>query len=152
MLREDLLIRKIWAVAAGLVVIYGVVFTATRVNFNVFDSELKLRGASHRSLVDLLDQPAVRDAQRCGPVTVPSHKLVPDARWILGADADEVLARADPASERQAQKGVSVFVVNRAALLRQALVATTDDVFDNIPLSGFHRLAFTPYYSAYVRC
>jgi hypothetical protein len=152
MLREDLLIRKVWAVAAGLVVIYGVVFTATRVNFNVFDSELKLRGASHRSLVDLLDQPAVRDAQRCGPVTVPSHKLVPDARWILGADADEVLARADPASERQAQKGVSVFVVNRAALLRQALVATTDDVFDNIPLSGFHRLAFTPYYSAYVRC
>ncbi|HMJ37213.1 MAG TPA: hypothetical protein VK501_25135 [Baekduia sp.] len=152
MLRKDALIRKVWAVAAGLIVIYGVVFSATRVNFHVFDSELQLRGASHRSLADLLDQPAVRAARRCGPVTVPNHKLVPDTRWLLGASAGEVLARADPAAEARKQKGVSLFVVDRGALLRQALVADTDDPFDNIPLSGFRRLAFTPYYSAYVRC
>ncbi|MCW3004209.1 MAG: hypothetical protein JWQ20_3507 [Conexibacter sp.] len=152
MLRKDLLIRKVWAVAAALIVIYGVAFTATRVNFHAFDSELQLRGASHRSLVTLLDQPAVQAARRCGPVTTPTHKLVPDARWILGADAGEVLARADDRSRVRAGKGVSLFVVDRSALLRQALVATTDDVFDNIPLSGFRRLAFTPYYSAYVRC
>jgi hypothetical protein len=152
MLRADLPIRKVWAVASALIVIYGVVFSATRVNFRVFDAELQLRGASHRSLVDLLDQPAVRAARRCGPVTTPTHKLVPDARWILGADAGEVLARADNVATARAQKGVSLFVVDRAALLRQALVATTDDVFDNLPLTGFRRLAFTPYYSAYVRC
>jgi hypothetical protein len=152
MLRKDLLIRKVWAVAAALIVIYGVAFTATRVNFHVFDAELKLRGASHRSLADLLDQRSVRDARRCGPVTVPTHKLVPDARWLLGADAGEVLARADPDAKGRVGKGVSLFVVDRGALLRQALVAETDDVFDNVPLPGFHRLAFTPYYSAYVRC
>jgi hypothetical protein len=154
LLREDLLIRKVWAVAAGVVIVWGVAYSATRVNFHVFDAELKLRGASHRSLVDLLDQPNVRAARRCGPVTTPTHKLVPDTRWVLGASADEVLARADPhtKADPQARTGVELFVVDRGALLRQALVAKTDDVFDNLPLPGFHRLAFTPYYSAYVRC
>jgi hypothetical protein len=47
---------------------------------------------------------------------------------------------------------VSIFVVDRGALLRQALVADTDDPFDNVPLPGFHRLAFTDYYAAYDRC
>ena len=47
---------------------------------------------------------------------------------------------------------MALFVVNRAALLRQALVAPTDNVFDNIPKAGFTRLAFNEYYSVYVRC
>jgi hypothetical protein len=152
MLRRGLLIRKVWAVGALAVIVYGVAFTATRVNFNNFDGELRLRGDSHRSLVALLDQPAVRAARRCGPVTTPNHKLVPDTRWILDAGPGQVLARADPASKARIGKGVSLFVVDRGALLRQALVADTDDPFDNVPLPDFHRLAFTDYYAAYVRC
>jgi hypothetical protein len=152
MLREGLLIRKLWAVAAAALVIYGVAFTVTRVSFHNFDGELKLRGSSHRSLVDLLDQPAVRAARRCGSVSTPNHKLVPDARWILGASASEVVPRADDTEARRIEKGVSIFVVDRGALLRQALVAETDDPFDNLPLPGFRRLAFTDYYAAYVRC
>jgi hypothetical protein len=152
MLREGLVIRRVWAVAAGLIIVYGVVFTATRVNFNSFDNELRLRGDSHRSLVALLDQPRVRAARRCGPVSTPTHKLIPDTRWILGADADQVLARADDAAKDRTRRGVALFVTNRAALLRQSLVEKTDDVFDNIPQAGFDRLAFSGYYSAYVRC
>ncbi|QEC48647.1 hypothetical protein FSW04_14405 [Baekduia soli] len=153
MLREDLIIRKVWAVAAGLIVVYGVVFTATRVNLRVFDSELKLRGDSHHALVRLLDQPRVRAAlHRCGPLSTPSHKLVPDSRWVLGAGAGGVLARADPAARTRIQRGVALYVVDRAALLRQALVDKSDDVFNDIPMSGFSRLAFNDYYSVYVRC
>ena len=152
MLRPGLWLRRVWAVAALAVIVYGVVFTATRVNFHNFDAELRLRGNSHRSLVDLLDQPAVRAARRCGPVSTPNHKLVPDARWILGASASEVVPRADDTEARRIEKGVSIFVVDRGALLRQALVAETDDPFDNLPLPGFRRLAFTDYYAAYVRC
>jgi hypothetical protein len=152
MLREGLLIRKLWAVAAAAIVIYGIAFTATRVSFHNFDGELTLRGNSHRSLVELLDQPAVRAARRCGPVSTPNHKLVPDTRWILGASASDVIARADPAQAKASEKGVSLFVVDRGALLRQALVADTDDPFDNLPLPGFKRLAFTEYYAAYVHC
>src|SRR6185369_4332380 len=114
MLRSDLLLRKVWAVVALAIIVYGVAFTATRVNFHNFDAELTLRGNSHRALVQLLDTPAVKSARRCGAVTTPNHKLVPDTRWILGADADQVLARADPAAEARAGKGVSLFVVNRA--------------------------------------
>jgi hypothetical protein len=152
MLRSDLLARKIWAVAALAVIVYGVAFTATRVNFHNFDAELKLRGNSHHSLVELLDKPEVQAARRCGPVTTPNHKLVPDTRWILGAGPDEVVARADPEQARRKLRGVSLFVVDRGALLRQALVADTDDPFDNVPLPGFHRRAFTSYYAAYVGC
>jgi hypothetical protein len=152
MLRNDLVLRKVWAVVALGIVVYGVVFTATRVNFHNFDAELRLRGNSHRSLAQLLDQRAVRDGERCGPVTTPNHKLVPDARWILGAGADGVVARADPAQAKSKQRGVSVFVVDRGALLRQALVADTDNPFDNVPLAGFHKRASTSYYAAYVRC
>jgi len=63
-----------------------------------------------------------------------------------------VLARADPAAKSRVTKGVSLFVVDRGALLRQALVADTDNPFDNVPLPDFRRLAFTDYYAAYVRC
>jgi hypothetical protein len=160
MLREGLLLRKLWAVGAALVIVWGVAFTATRVNFSSFDQELRLRGDSHEGLVALLDDPKVHAAMRCGPVSTPSHKLVPDTRWVLGAGADDVIARADkPAATRRAERGVALYVTNRGALLRQALVDKSDDVFDNIPgfvddreVVGFTRLAFSDYYSAYVRC
>jgi hypothetical protein len=154
-LRPGLPIRRIWALAAIAVIAYGVAFTSTRVNFHNFDAELALRGNSHRSLVELLDRDDVRAAiaRGCGPVSTPTHKLVPDTRWILGADADEVLARADPAAKaRVAAGGVSLFVVDRGALLRQALVEDSDDPFDNLPLPDYRRVAFTDYYAAYVRC
>jgi hypothetical protein len=153
MLREGLLVRRVWAIGAALIVVYGVVFTATRVNFGTFDNELQLRGESHRSLVALLDRPAVRAAvARCGIVSTPSHKLIPDTRWVLGASADRVVARADPKARARTGRGAALYVVNRAALLRQALVDPNDNVFDNIPMDGFSRLSFTAYYSLYVRC
>jgi hypothetical protein len=156
MLREGLLIRRIWAVAAGLVIVWGVVFTATRVNFANFDNELQLRGQSHQSLVRLLDDPKLRAARRrCGAggaVSTPTHKLVPDVRWILDGSEQQVIARADAAQARRIQRGLALYVVDRSALLRQALVEKTDDVFDNIPMQGFDRLASSDYYSVYVRC
>jgi hypothetical protein len=159
MLREGLWLRKVWAVGALLVVAWGAIFTATRVNFHNFDVELRLRGDSHHGLVKLLDDPKLRAARRCGPVSTPTHKLIPDVRWILGASADDVLARADPDEVRRAERGVALYVTDRGALLRQALVEDTDNVFDNIPgwiggrqVPGFERVAFSDYYGAYVRC
>ena len=151
-LRPGWWVRKVWAIVAFGVIVYGGVFTATRVNFHNFDAELRLRGNSHRSLVQLLDRPEVRAGMRCGPVSTPNHKLIPDTRWILDASPKQVIARADDRQSDRIKQGVSIFVVDRGALLRQALVADTDDPFDNVPLPGFHRRAFTSYYAAYVRC
>jgi hypothetical protein len=67
-----------------------------------------------------------------------------------------VLARAagqaDARTARRVQHGLSLFVVDRGALLRQALVEKSDRVEDNLPQPGFLRLAFNDYYSVYVRC
>ena len=155
MLREGLLIAQASGrVAAAAIVVYGVVFTATRVNFHNFDSELKLRGNSHRSLVELLDQPAVRDA--------------PPLRAGLDAQPQARARRAlDPRRRRPTRSSRAPTTPRRGAIRQAASRCssstaarccarrwwpTTDDPFDNLPLPGFKRLAFTDYYAAYVRC
>ena len=39
-------------------------------------------------------RPGVRAGLRCGALTFPTYRLVPDARWLLDADADRVRSRA----------------------------------------------------------
>ncbi|MGH3101653.1 MAG: hypothetical protein ACRDPU_11750, partial [Thermoleophilia bacterium] len=94
MLRDGLP-RRAWAVAAGLVVAYGAVYTVTHVHLSTFDTELTLRGKSHASLEALLRDPRVQAGRDCGPVSVPNHTLIPDVRWILDAGVDDVDARSD---------------------------------------------------------
>ena len=38
---------------------------------------------------------------RCGPLSVPNHKLIPEARWLLKAGKNGVLARSDAASAKR---------------------------------------------------
>jgi hypothetical protein len=149
-------LRTAWMVLAGLVVVYGVVFTATRVNLHTFENELVFRGDAHAALRRTLDSDAVRAGRRCGPVSTPNHKLIPDSRWILGPGAgiDDVIARSDPDRDARARRsGVAIIVTNRAALLRQALVDRTDRVEDDLPPDGFRGpFATSGFYSAFVRC
>jgi hypothetical protein len=84
--------RTLWAVASVGLIIYGVAFTATRVNFSTFTNELTFRGDSHASLRTLLNNPKVRAGLSCGPVSTPNHKLIPDTRWLLDAPASKVIA------------------------------------------------------------
>jgi hypothetical protein len=127
----------------------------TRVNFSTFTNELTFRGDSHASLRALLDDPKVRAALRCGPVSTPNHKLIPDTRWLLGASAGKVIARSDAHERSRIGRGVAIYAVNRLSLLRSGFTVgdeSAQDTFNSIPMQGFTRLAFTPYYSAYVRC
>jgi len=147
--------RTIWAVGAVALIAYGVAFTATRVNLSTFTNELTFRGDSHDSLRQLLNNPKVRAGLRCGPLSTPNHKLIPDSRWLLDASADEVIARSDPHERSRIDRGVAIYAVNRLALLRSGFTdgdTSTEDTFNSIPMDGFTRVAFTPYYSAYVRC
>jgi hypothetical protein len=147
--------RTAWAVGSVALIIYGVAFTATRVNLSTFTNELTFRGDSHASLRALLDDPKVRAALRCGPVSTPNHKLIPDTRWLLDASAGEVIARSDAHERSRIGRGVAIYAVNRLSLLRSGFTVgdeSTQDTFNSIPMPGFTRLAFTSYYSAYVRC
>ena len=83
MLEPGTLWRRLWMTGAAAVVVFGVAFTATRVNLEQLRNELHFRGDSHVALEHVLHDPDVAAALRCGPVYVPNHKLIPDVRWIL---------------------------------------------------------------------
>jgi hypothetical protein len=147
--------RTAWALGSVALIVYGVAFTATRVNLSTFTNELTFRGDSHASLRALLNDPKVRAGLRCGPVSTPNHKLIPDTRWLLDASARKVIARSDAKERSRIGRGVAIYAVNRQSLLRSGFTVgddSTQDTFNSIPMPGFTRVAVTSYYSAYVRC
>jgi hypothetical protein len=97
---------------------------------------------------------------KCGPVSVPNHKLIPDVRWIQDLPPKGVIARSQALGRGRAarrarariQRGVAIYPVERGALLRQALVSDADKTATVLPLPGFERVAGSSYYAAYVRC
>jgi hypothetical protein len=151
MLREGSAWRRLWAGGAAALVLFGIGFTATRVNLDQLHKELRFRGDAHTALVGVLRDPAVVAALRCGPVYVPNHKLIPDVRWILDRSRSGVLARSSDKVGRP-RRGVVLLVHDRPALFKQALVTDNDNPLDNLPPAGFSRAATSQYYGAYVRC
>jgi hypothetical protein len=146
-------LRTAWATVAALLVLAGAGFTATRVDVTRLTNELQVRGDAHTSLVQVLNEPAVKAALRCGPLTAPNHKLVPDARWILDAPRDKVLARADPDLPRgSTQRGVALYVTTRFAIFRHAFTNPVDPTSIQIPPPGWRRIATSDYVAAYARC
>ena len=136
---------------SAALLIFGVVFTATQVRLDYFDSELTFRGAAHDDLVRVLEAPAVQEGLRCGPLTVPNHKLVPDSRWILGVGPDRVIPRADP-DERRPRRGVALVVTSRFAVFKHAWSNDTDSPLIQSPPAGWPRVAVGDFYAAYARC
>ena len=151
MLREGTAWRRLWAAAAAALVVFGIVFTATRVNLETLHNELRFRGDAHTALEGVLRDPAVVAALRCGPVYVPNHKLIPDVRWILDRSSASVLARSSK-DVGEPRRGVAILVHDRPAIFKQALVTDNDDPIDNQPPAGFARVATSRYYGAYVHC
>ena len=55
----------------------GVYLAASTLSVGKIQTELGFRDDGQTSLVAILDKPAVKRALRCGPVSVPDHKLAP---------------------------------------------------------------------------
>jgi hypothetical protein len=149
-------VQWIWAGVAVVGVVGGVLYTTSHLKSNVFTENLKYRGDSHRQLVSLLEQPKVREALKCGPLSVPNHKLIPEARWILRRGKNGVIARSDPKTFKHTHRGVSVFTINRTAFVIQQLADPTvpHKIVERelAPAPDFARIATNGYYSAYARC
>jgi hypothetical protein len=148
-------LRRLWALGAVALVAYGAVYTVTRVTFSSFTIELAFRNDSHQSLRKLLADPRVRAGLRCGPLSTPNHKLIPDSRWLLDAGARDVVARSDARERHRIQRGVALYAVGRQSLLRQGFTSGDDspqDTANSLPMPGFTFVAATAYYGAYVRC
>jgi hypothetical protein len=144
-------LRSWWMVASAILIAGGVALTATQVRLGYFDSELRFRGAAHDELTRVLESGPVRRALRCGPLTVPNHKLVPDARWILDAPRAAVIPRADE-DARRPRRGVALVVTSRYAIFKHAWSSDSDSPLIQSPPAGFRRIATSDFYAAYARC
>jgi hypothetical protein len=144
-------LRRVWMAAAVVVLAFGIVFTATRVDLSRFGAELEFRGRAHQDLTEVLKDPQVQAGLRCGPLTFPNHKLLPDARWIADLPFEKVRARADP-DVGDVPKGVAIYVTSRFAIFKHALTSPSDSALVQVPPPGYERVKVTPYYAAYVSC
>jgi hypothetical protein len=143
-------LRRPWALVAGVVLAGGIAYTAAHLTLHNFVVELRFRGDAHASLRALLRSPEVRHGRRCGPVSLPNHKLIPEARWILRAGRRDVIARSDSSQAARIRRGVAIYAVGPKAFRRYGY--SPDDVSNALPLPGFAFARANAHFSAYVRC
>lgn len=147
-------LRLLWAAGSAAIVIAVIAFTVTRtLALTEFNADLTFRGDSHESLERVLESEpvATRLEAGCGPVTTPTHKLIPDVRWILEADADEVLARSDPDRQPPPEQGLAIVAQGRRTLDRFGFDADTSAT-TQLPPAGFELIRRDRYYSVWARC
>jgi hypothetical protein len=154
-------LRRVWMVAAALLVAVGVAQAAATVSLKSIRTELSFRKNSHRALAQVLHDPRVRaDLERCGPLSLPNHKLMPDARWILNVGPENIVGRSQARVEAAAgdttlreriSHGVAIYPTGEA-VFRQAIVDANDDPLDQVPPPGWAPILTSQYYAVYARC
>ena len=132
----------------ALAVVAGVAFAVVRADsFGKLATELRFIRSTHDELTAVLRTPQVAAGRRCGPVTLPNYRLVPDARWILDAPQREVGSR----SAFQRRSGVALLLVGEK-LLRRYGFADGASPKTNAPPPGFVRAVRSGGFTAYLGC
>jgi hypothetical protein len=103
--------RERWRRAAIGAAVVGVVFLAVKAgSFGALRSELRFIERTHDELTALLAEPRVRAGTDCGPLTFPTYRLVPDARWRLHAGPQAVRTRAGADESVRSPGAVAVYI------------------------------------------
>jgi hypothetical protein len=145
-------LRLAWAAGAAAIVAAVLVFTLTRtLQVEAFSADLEFRTDGHASLERVLTSQPVRAAldAGCEPVSTPTHKLIPDVRWILDAGEADVLARSD--SDADTSGGLAVYVQGRRGLELQGFDGDTRPL-TQVPRPGFEEIVRDDYYTVWARC
>jgi hypothetical protein len=141
-------LRRAWSQAAIAAAVVGLAFVAIRSPaVGTLRGELRFIKGSHDDLVAILHAPAVRRDMRCGPITFPTYRLVPDTRWLLDLPARRVGAR----SARRRSRGVAIFVLGEKELRRFGFAAGASPS-TNVPDPGFAPIARNARFTAYAAC
>jgi hypothetical protein len=161
LLEPGSLLRRVWITAAAALLAVGVGQALATVSIQSIKTELAFRNDSHRALAQVLANPLVHhDLERCGPLSLPNHKLMPDARWILDVGPQNIIARSqarvqasvgNPALRQRIARGVAIYPTGNA-VFRQAIVDANDDPLDQVPPRGFKPILASQYYAVYARC
>ena len=140
--------RERWRRAAIGALAVGVAFFAVKAgSFGRLRSELRFIERTHVALSALADDPRVRRGLRCGALTFPTYRLVPDARWLLRAGAGRVRSRA---VDRH-PGAVAAYVTGDAKFERRFGRADGVDRATNVAPAGAPALRSGPF-GVYVRC
>jgi len=141
-------LRLWWSRAAVAAAVLGAVFVVVKAP--VIDrlfTELRFIRGTHTGLQAILDAPAVRRDRRCGPITFPNYRLVPDTRWMLDLPHTGVGAR----SAQRRDRGVAIFVIGQKELQRFGFAAGASPS-TNVPDPGFVPIARNARFAAYAKC
>ncbi|MBI5106426.1 MAG: hypothetical protein HZB46_15820 [Solirubrobacterales bacterium] len=132
----------------GLAIAAGLAFVVVRADaFDRLATELRFIRGTHDDLVGVLHTREVTDGLRCGPVTLPNYRLVPDTRWILDLPRERVGSR----SARQRDHGVALLLLGEK-LLRRYGFADGASPITNAPPPGFERAVRHGRFVAYTSC
>lgn len=152
-------VRTAWAavVVAGAVLGVGAYATVKRDSVTSIRAELEFLADARTDVRALVDDRAVRRGARCGPISLPTYRLVPEIRLQLDATGREVLARSDPRARRLGayRRGVAITVDENA---RGGKWRQRYGQADGVPRStkpappGFRRAASSGAFTAWVRC
>ncbi len=163
MLEPGSRLRRAWIAGAVALLAFGVSSAASTLNLSTLRNTLAYKNEFHAGLATALRDPAVASqVRRCGLVSLPNNKLIPDARWILGTVGQHNIvarseARADVTkgshtlSDRIRRGSVAVYPLG-SAIFYVAIVDVGDDPRDQVPPSGFKRIYTSRYYAVYGDC
>ena len=156
LLRSPDWLKRVWALGAVFVVAAAAIYAVRNVELSQITYELNARAEASSSLATLLDDPRVQAGRRCGPVSVPNHKMIPEVRWDLDTGPRGVVARSDATQRARARRGVALFVTGGAKFVNLTQYGpwtfAKDSAYNQVPGPGFVRVATTPYFAAYVNC
>ncbi len=167
LLRAGSPLRRVWMFAGGALLVYGAVAAVSVTSIDNARTTLAYHDDFHEGLAAALHSPAVRaELARCPLLSLPDNKLIPDARWILGAaNQREIVARSEARADaesrspsthptltdRIARASVAVYPLG-AAVFQEAIVDVGDNPLDQIALPGFRRIYTSRYYAVYGNC
>jgi len=141
-------LRRAWRRGALVAAVLGAGFVVAKLpSFGTLSGELAFTRAVHDDLVAVLATPEVRAGMRCGPLTLPNYRLVPDARWILDAPRSAVSAR----SAQRRDRGVALVIGGERTIERYGRAAGASPR-TNTPDPGFVPVVRRGRFTAYVRC
>ena len=90
----------------------GAIYTVATLHYGYINRDLSIRGYAHDGLQQILDGRRSSAHDACGPVSVPTYKLIPDTRWILNAPESDVIARTETNKAARMSTGVAIIVLN----------------------------------------
>jgi len=133
--------------AIGALVV-GLAFLGVKASsFERLRTELRFIGRTHDELGGLLGDPRIRAGIRCGDLTFPTYRLVPDSRWLLDDRSLHVRSRAkDPSLG-----SVAVYLLGDDKFERRFGRADGVDRATNRPPAGAPTLTRGPF-TVWVRC